>query len=484
VNTTNLRASADGRRGRLAGAAATAVAIICLACTLAAPRQAHAFAENYESAATEEVIRVEGDSADPVMLQVFLYSPRLPGPHPLAVVNHGSSADSEENRSTRHVRMAALYFLSRGYTVAVPMMRGYGDSPGHWRGAACDLAERGNKNARDIMAVVDHLAQRGDIDTTRVVMAGQSYGGWNALAVGKINPANVKGLINLAGAIGNGTCPRWQSELQAAAADLGRATEIPSLWFYGDNDSVNPVALWRSMFERYSAGQRSPSAELVAFGKFMGDAHYLQNYPEAMPILFPRLDAFLAKIDMPNALIYPQVLPRSFPPASDYAAVESVEAIPYIGDSGRQAYRDFLGKAFPRAFVISTDGLSLFARGGFDPISAALEQCAQTSKSCQVYAVDDRVVWKRPTPAPAASGYANLNDIDAIPYLKERGRDAYRKYLTLRKPKVFIVTPDGGFASYAGGEDPLQRARQDCAAARKACQPYAVDDDVVWQDKR
>ena len=99
-----------------------------------------------------------------------------------------------------------------------------------------------------------------------------------------------------------------------------------------------------------------------------------------------------------------------------------------------------------------------------------------------------------PPPAMAArlaTGYAPVDDIDAVPYLSSRGREAYREWLTKKMPRAFAVAVDGSFGRGWGystiaerpelSADPTQRAMQVCEAkTRSPCRLYAVNGAVVW----
>ena len=92
-------------------------------------------------------------------------------------------------------------------------------------------------------------------------------------------------------------------------------------------------------------------------------------------------------------------------------------------------------------------------------------------------------------PQRIASGYAAIDDIDAIPYLSDRGREEYRKYLGWPTPKAFALASNGYFWSASGLKpkdpalptDPTERALQGCErAAKMPCRLYAVNGSVVW----
>jgi hypothetical protein len=92
-------------------------------------------------------------------------------------------------------------------------------------------------------------------------------------------------------------------------------------------------------------------------------------------------------------------------------------------------------------------------------------------------------------PPAVASGYAAVDDIDAIPYLSDRGRAAYREWLTRPSPRAFAVSPGGHWWPAWGpsSSDPAlpaetsARALAGCGrSAGVPCALYAVDDAVVW----
>jgi hypothetical protein len=92
-------------------------------------------------------------------------------------------------------------------------------------------------------------------------------------------------------------------------------------------------------------------------------------------------------------------------------------------------------------------------------------------------------------PARIATGYAAIDDIDAVPYLSERGRNGYREYLTRPTPKAFAIAPNGAWFSawsLVPGDatmptDPTERAMVICErSAKVACKLYAVNGSVVW----
>lgn len=429
----------------------------------------------------EQVLSIPGDPARPVTLLVTVYRPPGSGPFPLAVMNHGSTSSEPPAQQPRYyLTFSAYYFLSRGYAVAMPMMRGYAGSGGSLGRHGCDEVAVGIDAARDIRAVIDYMRQQPGIDGSRILVAGQSFGGWNTLALGTLHVPNVLGLVNFSGRMKESDCDSPDSSLIDAAGVLGASTTIPSIWFYGDNDSIFPVPTWRGMYEHYTAA--GGHAELVAYGPFGSDSHNMLGSGAALPIWVSRVDAFLAKIGLPNAPVYPEYMPSVIPPPSRYASLDDASAIPYLGDQGAAYYQRFLAKPLPRAFAIGPGSAASYS-GGFDPRAQALKACQQRTPNCRLYAVDDEVVRVRPTPEPPPTRFAALADSGAVPYLNVQGREGYQKFLAMHRPRAFAIAPDGGWDAASLGADPLAYALDACSRLHRNCRLYAVEKDVVWPER-
>ncbi|QJW85297.1 hypothetical protein HK414_23620 [Ramlibacter terrae] len=234
------------------------------------------------------------------------------------------------------------------------------------------------------------------------------------------------------------------------------------------------------------------------------------EYPERIRVVMGQMTSF--------------TLPRGGasegPPPTNFAALNDVAAVPHLNPRGRELYREWLGRPHPRAFAISPDGRMFGAYGTStsdptlpgDPVERATAGCERAAKApCRLYAVNDNVVWVRdvpvtaapsappaarpaalraPTqPAPIASGYAAIEDVDAIPYLSDRGRAGYREWLLRPTPKAFAISTTGYWYpawSLAPQDtslptDPTERAVVGCTRnAGTPCRLYAVNGSVVW----
>jgi uncharacterized protein len=229
-----------------------ALSVACIACAGGDDESSARFGETQELGDTREVeVTFESHGA---RLSGTLQVPSAEGKHPALVWVHGSG---EEARDTA----APYYFglLDRGYAVLAFDKRGVGRSQGRCCPLDFDLL------ADDVLAAVDALRTRDDIDDDAIGLLGLSQGGWivpvaatksdhvsfavvlsgSAVSVGE------EGLYSgLTGDIGctPSSPPALVSKLLREAKPsefdprpyLGRL-EIPVLWLYGANDMSQPV---------------------------------------------------------------------------------------------------------------------------------------------------------------------------------------------------------------------------------------------------
>jgi dipeptidyl aminopeptidase/acylaminoacyl peptidase len=120
------------------------------------------------------------ESFDGESIPVFLFSPVGEGPFPVVVMVHGGpEAQWVPEWHVNYVPLAQ-HLVSRGYAVAVPNVRGstgYGKRYEHLDDIALRL-----DSVRDLAALHHWLAERQEIDGSRAVLYGRSYGGYMVLA--------------------------------------------------------------------------------------------------------------------------------------------------------------------------------------------------------------------------------------------------------------------------------------------------------------
>lgn len=252
----------------------------------------------------EQVVRIPGPGGSTLIATVT----RPPGEarSPLVVINHGSPADGSQRAKMERPRYSALssFFLSRGYVVALPLRRGYGESGGDWAEGygSCELAEyfnAGLQGAADIQATLDFMRAQPYVAPDRTIVVGQSAGGWATVALSSRNPAGVAGMISFAGGRGGhqklagggvGNCaPR---SLVDAAAKYGATARVPMLWIYAENDSFFEPSLAKRMVEAYDGAGGKATYRLV--GAFGRDGHSLAGSSNGSSVRLPLVDSFLA----------------------------------------------------------------------------------------------------------------------------------------------------------------------------------------------
>ncbi|RKP58743.1 dienelactone hydrolase family protein [Pararobbsia silviterrae] len=361
-----------------------------------------------DAAMNESVVRIPVQDAPDLRLETTIFKPDGPGPFPLVVFNHGRDAGDPRMQPRSRPLAFAREFVRRGYVVAVPNRRGFAGSDGTYPDTGCDLEADGVAQARDIAATVDALARTGYVDASRVLVAGVSHGGFASLAYGASDfastasstgtaaPLRVRGILNFSGGLRKDACARWRDTLTRAFADFGARTRVPTLWFYGDNDRVFDAPLVASLDRAYvSAGG---IATRIDYGRYKDDAHGLVGDRDGVRIWWPATQRFLQAVGMPTAIAYRIDDPRDARPrphASGYAALDAVDAVPYLDDTGRIAYLRFLAQPNPRVFAISQSGRWSWAAGGDDPFAEAIDTCSQRARTpCKAYAIDDIVVWQ------------------------------------------------------------------------------------------
>lgn len=235
------------------------------------------------------------------------FRPRGPGPYPLVIINHGMPrSPAERLEVTGRYHEQSLEFVRRGFIVINPVRRGYGKTGGPFLEGNASCAAPGYyasglESARDVMAVIDHARTRNDIDASRILLVGQSAGGFAALATASLGIEGVRGVISFAGGRGSrgpgDVCA--EERLVDAFAHFAETTRVPTLWFYAENDLYFGPALVRRIVEAYRG--RGGLVDYQAQAPFGSDGHAFFSAPVNIPVWSRALDRFLASTGLTPA---------------------------------------------------------------------------------------------------------------------------------------------------------------------------------------
>jgi dipeptidyl aminopeptidase/acylaminoacyl peptidase len=126
------------------------------------------------------------ESFDGESIPVFLFSPEGDGPFPVVVTVHGGPESQWRPWYSPSFAPLTQYLVSRGYAVAAPNVRGstgYGKRFEH-----LDDIEKRLDSVEDLRALHSWLGSRPEIDGSRAVVYGRSYGGYMVLAALAFQP--------------------------------------------------------------------------------------------------------------------------------------------------------------------------------------------------------------------------------------------------------------------------------------------------------
>lgn len=249
-----------------------------------------------------------------VPMLAYVIRPSGDGPNPLVVMNHGVAVDPTERSYFPLIefRDAALWFARQGYVVAAPIRSGYGIT-------GIELAERGvftvffsgvgqcsDPRFRDaglaVAAmdrwVIDFMTSQPFVARDKVIIVGQSGGGWGAIALASQNPADVRAIIAFAGGRGghldgkpNNNCA--PDRLVEVTAEFGRTARVPMLWLYTENDTYFGPFLSQRMASAFLAAGGNLEYHLLP--PFGNDGHFLIDSKDAVGIWAPLVSDFLTK---------------------------------------------------------------------------------------------------------------------------------------------------------------------------------------------
>lgn len=224
-------------------------------------------------------IRLEDRRFD---LEARVFRPAGPGPFPLVVINHGTPVSISEAPSEKiGFTKASRWFAAQGYMVVLAMRPGFGASDGPYLETSrpCDdrdYVQDGRTTGALEGAIVEAASALPGVDPKRIVVVGQSAGGFGAIAMADRPPPGVLGVISFAGGRGGDDHEHicsGEKRLEDAAGVFGRTNQVPGLWLFAANDHFFPPRIGHAMFDAYQAGSR-PKMTFVDLPPFDGDGHH------------------------------------------------------------------------------------------------------------------------------------------------------------------------------------------------------------------
>lgn len=238
-------------------------------------------------------------------LAVTILRPSGPGPFGAVILNHGTPPTAAERRaeSPEMLIQAAMAFASRGYAVVMPVRRGFGATGGFFAedpGFCSDPNFRRGEAAaaEDILAAYEYARRLPYVDSSRMILAGQSAGGVASLYAAAQRPDGLNAVIAFSagrgGHPGHAGVPCAAERLASVFEDMGRAVQAPVLLYYAENDSFFGPATSRAWFHSFRSG--GASAQYVLQGPHGADGHYV--FSDAGQWL-PTVGHFLARYGIP-----------------------------------------------------------------------------------------------------------------------------------------------------------------------------------------
>jgi len=180
----------------------------------------------------------------------YVYRPPGKGPFPVYIWNHGSE------RNPKPGALLARFFVPKGFVLFAPIRAGHGSNPGPWigdairripdqqspEGAAQMIALHEREND-DVVAAYRWIAQQPWADARRIVVAGGSFGGIQALLTAERDARErlgVKCFVAMSPAAESWGNPNWAGRLTRAVENA----HAPIFLLQARNDyNLGPTAV-------------------------------------------------------------------------------------------------------------------------------------------------------------------------------------------------------------------------------------------------
>ena len=221
-------------------------------------------------------------------------------------MSHGNPPKASDRHKIQRYRIVPQIreFIKRGFAVIVPIRRGYGATGGDFAEdyGKCSnpfYTDAGLEAAKDIVATITFAAKIPYIKSNKILLVGQSAGGFASLAAASVNPPGMIGVVNFAGGRGgrpdtNPGEPCVPSRMATTIETYAKTIKVPVLWHYAENDKyIGPqyAKEWFAAFQK--AGARGRLVIQPPFGK---DGHRIFTSKDGISIWTKEFDNFIKEI--------------------------------------------------------------------------------------------------------------------------------------------------------------------------------------------
>ncbi len=327
-------------------------------------------------------------------IPIIIFRPQGDGPFPLVVFNHGRAVTAKRATQGRNrPENLARYLVGKGFVVMAPTRVGYAETYGDFDpedSGSCSqqrIEPKAIAASDQVLATVELAKTLPYVDATRWIVAGQSVGGLTAVTTVGRNPPGLLAGINFAGGSGGNPDDRPgrpcnPNTISNYWGSLAKNAKVPMLWLYWRNDKYWGEDVPKQWHKSWvNGGGQASFKSLAPAGD---DGHSGSNID--MDHWLPVVDAFLGELGFNKPAIVTK------PAATDFADIADAGKVPVSARSQATAYAKFLEAKPPRAFAVGNKGGWGHAYGDY-AVGRALGFCQRSGQTCQLYAVDDKVVW-------------------------------------------------------------------------------------------
>jgi dienelactone hydrolase len=219
---------------------------------------------------TVQVPRQVADSYDKgdIRLTTYIYRPISPERLPTVIFNHGSTGRGQSPAKAKLFPSCEFirFFTESGYAIVAPNRRGRGESTGTYieECTSCSSAQyyaagaNGLEDAiKDLEATFEFLAAQPFVDLDRLLLSGQSRGGFLSVIYAGRRPAKIKGVVNFSGGWfgDSASSPSEYGSFNTAHFHrAGSETSLPMLWLYRENDRYYAPPFIRKFHDSFRSG--------------------------------------------------------------------------------------------------------------------------------------------------------------------------------------------------------------------------------------